>query len=124
MIWIEEIFTTLVSKARYFLSEIWCLINARKSSSNKDLIDLYEKKDLKHHITSKKLAIICLFEISETWNAVWIKMPNKQLAKTGKKKNLSKILGLFVLILLKTNPINVIELKNNKISKNSKFDIF
>jgi hypothetical protein len=51
-------------------------------------------------------------------------MPNKQLAKTGKKKNFSKILGLFLLILLKTNPINVIELKNNKISKNSKFDIF
>ena len=41
-------------------------MNARKSSSNKDLIDLYEKKDFKHHITSKKLAIICLFEISET----------------------------------------------------------
>ena len=51
-------------------------------------------------------------------------MPNKQLAKTGMKKNFSKILGLFLLILLKTNPINAIELKNNKISKNSKFDIF
>jgi hypothetical protein len=51
-------------------------------------------------------------------------MLSKQLAKTGKKKNFSKILGLFLLMLLETNPINTIELKNNKISKNSKFDIF
>ena len=51
-------------------------------------------------------------------------MLNKQLVSTGRKKNLIKILGLFFLILLKTNPINTTELKNNKINKNSKFDIF
>ena len=106
------------------MSEICCLISARKFSNNKDLIDLDEKKDFKHHIRSKELATICLVEISETWNTAWIKMLNIQLAKIGKKKNLSKILGLFFLILLKTNPINTTELKNNKISKNSKFDIF
>ena len=89
-----------------------------------DFMDLYEKKDFKHHRTSKILATICLFEISETSNAAWTRTPNKQLIRIGKKKNLSIILGLFFLMLLKTNPINPIELKNNKISKNSKFDIF
>ena len=51
-------------------------------------------------------------------------MPNKQLASTGRKKNLIKILGLFFLIDIETKPIKIIELKNNKINKNSKFDIF
>ena len=83
-----------------------------------------DRKDFKHQITSKKLAMSCLFEISETWNTAWIIRPNRQLTITGKKKNLSIILGLFFLMLLKTNPINMIELQNNKISKNSKFDIF
>ena len=51
-------------------------------------------------------------------------MPNKQLASTGRKKNLIKILGLFFFFDIETNPINTIDFKNNKINKNSKFDIF
>jgi hypothetical protein len=51
-------------------------------------------------------------------------MPNRELASTGRKKNLIKILGLFFLIDIETNPINTIEFKNNKINKYSKFDIF
>ena len=38
-------------------------------------------------------------------------MPNKQLASTGRKKNLIKILGLFFLIDIETNPIKTIEFK-------------
>ena len=56
----------LIKRKKYFLSEIWRLTNARKSSNNKDLIDLYEEKDFKHHKMRKIFAASCLFEISDT----------------------------------------------------------
>ena len=114
----------LINRTKYFLSEIWRLTNVRKSSNNRDLIDLYVEKDFKHHNIRKIFAASCLFEISETWNTAWTIMLNIQLVSTGRKKNLIKILGLFFLIDIETNPIKKIELKNNKINKNSKFDIF
>jgi hypothetical protein len=55
-----------INRKKYFLSEIWHVTNARKSANNRDLIDLYEKKDFKHHNIRKIFAASCLFEISET----------------------------------------------------------
>lgn len=50
--------------------------------------------------------------------------PKIKVKRTGKKRNFNNTLGLFLLILMRIKLINVIELKENKINKYAKFDIF
>ena len=47
----------LINRTKYFLSEIWRLTDVRKSSNNRDLVDLYEEKDFEHHNIRKIFAM-------------------------------------------------------------------
>ena len=106
-----------------FLFLISSLRSSRKLDKSTVLIDLYETIDFKHQTNKIRVINNCLLVYSDMFAKDCKAVPERKVISIGTKKNLIRALGLFLVTLLNTRAISMMELVTNKIKKNSRFDI-
>ena len=106
-----------------FLFLISSLRSSRKLDKSTVLIDLYETIDFKHQTNKTRVTNNCLLVYSDMFAKACKAAPERKVISIGTKKNLIRALGLFLVTLLNTRAISMMELATNKIKKNSRFDI-